>query len=133
MRHPDRWSPDQRRDGLRGGRRGDDRGGEGRPVVQVRKERRNGAGEEGLADAGWPDQEQSVAPGKGDLQRAPCDCLSAHVREIHGRRVAGRGGCRLPRPPSPGARPPLIPEDIRHVSRARQRDRPGPPPPPAIA
>ena len=87
---PDRRPAHERLDRARRGDRGHDRRRERRLVVEVRQQPGDRPGEERLAGARRPEQQQRVTAGEGDLERAPRDRLPAHVDEVD-RRLIGRG------------------------------------------
>ena len=55
--------------------------------VGVGQQPRQARGQQGLAAAGWADEEQCVGAGGSNFQRAPRSGLSAHVGQV---RVSGR-------------------------------------------
>ena len=86
--------PHERPNRLPARHRGDDRGGQGCLVVEVRQQPGDRPRQQGLAGARRPDQQHRVPAGEGDLERTPRDGLAPHVREVH-----DRGAGRAPRSP----------------------------------
>ena len=64
-------------------------------------------GQHGLAGASWPDHQQVMAASRSDFEGLAPKCLAPDIRQVGGRWLLGRVGCRRELRPLC-----LVPEDL---------------------